>query len=299
MLIGGTGLLGPSLVQQLEDEGRDVICINRSGKHPHGGEAIAANRNSFDELRKLFRKLGAFHLVDVIPYTARQAALLLEALEGKQPQFTAVSSIDVYQAYNNLHPQGRTVAELQELPLLETSSLRDRLSFQGLEYDKLNVERIYLSYFDACTILRMPAIYGLPDTSRVERYVQNMLADDEIVLTPGLASWRFSRSLNLNCAHAIALGVGYSGHEVFNVAEQRDYTELEWCKYLASLLGVEPRMKIDAAAQVPYNMNTEQHWVVDSSKIRKDLGYHEKYSAEEGIREVLSELHTERRMKTK
>lgn len=203
----------------------------------------------------------------------------------------AVSSIDVYQAYNNLHPQGRLVSQLQSVPLDEKSVLREQLSFQGLEYDKLNVEHTYWSYFDSCSILRMPAIYGLPDTSRIEGYFRSLVNDQEIQLNTSLSQWRFSRSLNTNCAHAVALCVGKTHREVFNVAEPHHYSEIEWCEHIASLLGVPAKIKLDSTLAIPYGMNTQQHWTVDSRKIRSMLGYAEKYDTDIGIQKVLEELH--------
>lgn len=291
LLIGGTGLMGPAVVRELEELGQNVICINREGKHPTKGYAYTAERSSVVDLRNIFRRFEAFTLIDMIPYTAVQAAKLLESLNGKQPRLVAVSSIDVYQAYNNLHSQGRPIDEFQKVPLLESSALRSRVSFQGLEYDKLNVERIYSSYFDQYAILRMPAIYGLPDTSRIERYFSPLVSGDEIVMHPGLAKWRFSRSLNLNCAHAISLCADFNGREFFNVAEEKHYSEKEWCLLIADLLGKQANFRFDATAAVPFDMNTGQHWTVDSSKIRSTVAYTEKYNPEQGIREVLSKLH--------
>ena len=292
ILIGGTGLLGPTVVHEIECAGREVICVNRSGKHPSNGRAEAVDRNSFDDLKRIFRRYSSFTLVDMIPYTARQAALLIEALDGNQPKIAAVSSIDVYQAYNNLHPQSRPVGELQEVPLHETSFLRDRLSFQGFEYDKLNVEHIYWSYFEVCTILRMPAIYGLPDTSRDERYFESLALRREITLHSGLANWKFSRSLNTNCAYAVALSLGHEKRAIYNVSEEKHYSELEWCRVIADLMCVEANVKIDDATPIPFSMNTDQHWTVDSSKIRAQLGYKEKYCTTTGLEEVISELQT-------
>lgn len=290
LLIGGTGLLGPSTVRELEALGREVVCINRRGVHPTGGIALAVDRNSTTALQSAFSRYESFCLVDMIPYTAQQAFILLEALEGKQPQLTAVSSIDVYKAYNILHSQGKAISSLQAVPLTESSDLRERISFQSIEYDKLNVERLYWSYFDDYMVLRMPAIYGLPDTSRVNRYVDAFNNNREIRMNPDMANWRFSRSLNSNCAHAVSLCVGLAGREIFNVAEEQHYSEREWCLKLASLMGVDARLTLCEDAATPFNMNTQQHWTVDSSKLRNSLGYKEKYDTEQGLLDTLTSL---------
>ena len=41
-------------------------------------------------------------------------------------------------------------------------------------YNKTGIEKIYLSLTDV-TIFRFPAIYGYPDTSRFEKYLDEMM----------------------------------------------------------------------------------------------------------------------------
>lgn len=55
IVIGGTGLVGPHLVSSLESMGIESICLNRSGHHPSGGQAIACNRDSPRELSEVLR----------------------------------------------------------------------------------------------------------------------------------------------------------------------------------------------------------------------------------------------------
>lgn len=80
LVIGGTGLLGPTAVREIELTGQQVICLNRSGKHPTGGLAEPMDRRSYDDLLDVFRRYESFDLIDMIPYTAREAATLIEAL---------------------------------------------------------------------------------------------------------------------------------------------------------------------------------------------------------------------------
>ncbi|MCV6623434.1 MAG: hypothetical protein OIF51_16970 [Cellvibrionaceae bacterium] len=288
LLIGGTGLLGPSVLLSLQEKGREVVCLNRRGEHPFGGEAYSCDRSALDQLKGVFDRFNRFCLIDMIPYSAQDAGTLILALNGKQVPITAISSIDVYRAYNVLHNQSTT--EVQETPLFEGDELRERLSFQGAEYDKLNVERIYYSYFDDCKILRLPAIYGLPDISRIEPYFKAIHESGRVRLNSTFASWKFSRSSNVNIANAIALSLGFSGREVFNLAEPIDYTEEQWCNLIAKQMGVPVEVELDAKAEIPYGINTQQHWFVDSSKIRRQLGYTEKFSTEEVVKIVVESL---------
>lgn len=292
LIIGGTGLIGPHLVKELEIYGHEVVCINRSGKNPSGGKAFRCDRNNEEELRKVFSANTDFHLIDMIPYSAAQAGTLLNALDGYQPFFTAISSIDVYLAYNILH-NDHSSDEIQSTPLRECSELRERLSFQGIEYDKLNVEKIYWSYFNCCSIVRLPAVYGLPDVSRIEKIAEPLFKNERITLNPSFASWRFSRSLNSNCAHAIALTVDFQGREIFNIAEPVHFSEKQWSERISTLAGIEPSIHLDSTMKIPYGINTQQDWFVDSSKIRAMLGYTEKYDTDRGIQDVLAQIRLE------
>ena len=225
----------------------------------------------------------------MIPFTARQAGTLIESLKGKRPHFIGVSSIDVYRAYGILH--NAIPGPLQELPLTESSDTRDLICFPGVGYDKLNVERIYWSYFTNCALVRLPAVYGLPDRLRIECYSEPILNNTEIKIHPLYASWRFSRSANVNCGHAIALCVKSDGKEIFNVSEKHSYSEEEWCRKIGSTLGKEPIISISDDHVIPYSMNVNQEWFVDSSKIRSLLGYDEVVDPDDFLRETLAKMH--------
>lgn len=277
--------MGPHVVKELQAKNYEVFCINRSGYHPYGGQAYKWDRDSSDDLGIILNDHADFVLIDMIPFTAVHAGNLILALNGKQVKMIAVSSIDVYAAYNVLHNLSE---KIQNVPLLEDSELRDRLSFQGAKYDKLNIEKIYWSYFDQCSILRMPAIYGLPDKRRIEDIFTELYQTRKISIKKEYAEWRFSRSSNVNCAYAISLCVDHESKEIFNVSEKYSYSELEWRLIIAKAMGIIPDIDYNDNVPIPYNCNVKQHWVVDSSKIRNRLGYYEKYDTEKTILDVVN-----------
>ncbi len=49
-------------------------------------------------------------------------------------------------------------------------------------FDKIGVEKILLGAFKDATILRLPATYGWPDTTRVAHYLDPMLDGQSISL---------------------------------------------------------------------------------------------------------------------
>ncbi|GDY13310.1 hypothetical protein LBMAG53_21880 [Planctomycetota bacterium] len=283
IIIGGTGLMGPHLIKELQDLNIETICINRSGKHPFGGKSYVCDRNNIEVMMKIFDEQNDFILFDMIPFTAVNAGIVILALNGKQPPMICASSCDVYEAYNILHNKS---IGLQNTPLTELSKTRDRISFQGSGYDKLNIERIYLSYFDCCAIVRLPAIYGLPDTNRIYQYLQK-ICYNKFTLNSGFAHWRFSRSSNINCAYGLSLCVKNTNRNIYNISEKEYYSEIEWTDKIHKLGGYSPNIILDDKIEIPYNMNINQNLIIDSSKIRNELGYHEKYDVNNSIIEVI------------
>ena len=278
-VIGGTGLMGPSLVQQLVEAGDEVCCINRSGVNPVNTNAMACDRHDEHKLRDILSTIRPDLLIDMIPYTAKEARSLSTLIRKTGTPLLAISSIDVYKAYNVLH---KTIApNYQACPLKEGDELRTQLSFEGLTYDKLNVERIYLETLKNVTLFRMPAIYGWPDTSRIAHYVDFMLQNSRpMPIHPGYLNWKFSRALNKNCAFAITLAKTLTGQHIYNVAEEKTHTEQEWFAKIASHLHWEYGTVADASTPIPYNLDPKQHWFVSSEKIREELGFYEKYDPE-------------------
>jgi nucleoside-diphosphate-sugar epimerase len=283
LIIGGTGLMGPHLVRELAAQNLETICINRSGVHPLGGTAYACDRNIFSQIKDIFAQHEDYVLFDMVPYTAMQAGIVIHALNGKKPPMVCASSCDVYEAFNVLHRYSTT---LQPTPLTEISPLRDRLSFQGSGYDKLNVEHIYFSYFESCAIVRLPAIYGLPDRHRIEDCLKKF-EKQEVRIHPDFASWRFCRSSNRNCAFGMALCVKNQGRHAYNLAEPYTYSESEWMQKIFSLAHIQAAIIHDENEIIPHQANPAQHLVCDSAKIRQQLGYWEKYDTDQTILEVI------------
>jgi hypothetical protein len=132
--------------------------------------------------------------------------------------------------------------------------LRTGEGAQGAAYDKLAVERVYAATLENVAVLRLPAVYGWPDQSRIEAYAGPMLdGADEIVLHPRLARWRFARVLNRNAGHAVSLAAlgNWSGFWAWNVAEPVSPTEAEWVARIGKAVGWRGRIVESDAAEAP------------------------------------------------
>jgi nucleoside-diphosphate-sugar epimerase len=123
-------------------------------------------------------------------------------------------------------------------------------------------------------------VYGAPDMRRVGSYVKRMLdRRPNIPLGRSFAQWRVSRVAVKDCAEAIAL-CAFSEHEgprIFNVAGHDAYSEREWIERIADCMGWKGNITEidDSVCPPPYNIDTRQHMIISSQKIRAQLGFQE------------------------
>ena len=235
LMIGGTALLGPHVLRSLTQTAQ-VFTLTRTGKPITFETALQGNRRDPDTLKRAFDTARPDLIIDMIPFTAQDAEILCAFVPRNIP-IIALSSADVYQAYGLLH--GTETGPPQPCPIAETGTLRRSLGPEGEAYNKPAVERIFSAHFQNLTTLRMPAIYGWPDTTRVLPYLDTMLSGTEITLTAHRSRFRFSRALHKNCAHAVILAsnAAQRGQHTYNVAEPTAFSELEWAQTIASHAG--------------------------------------------------------------
>ena len=290
LIIGGTALVGPHLIRELFENGVfDVHTMTRTGQRVLCERAHIADRRDKGALLELLRLVKPDVIVDMIPFTQEDATLLVTALTnlGIAIPVIALSSIDVYAAYANLHRTETTA--LQQCPVAEDMPLRTQLGPEGKAYDKLSIESSYTEQLKTICILRLPAIYGWPDTTRVSQYLDRMLdGDTEITIQPGESDWLFSRSFHKNVAYAIFLAVkaNLPGVNIFNIAEKDAFTTRQWIQKIASVCGWQGQ--IVAKSTPDDTLNWQQHFHVSSEKIRQQLGYDEKYCINEGLADTIA-----------
>jgi nucleoside-diphosphate-sugar epimerase len=245
----------------------------------------------------------------VILSSGRQARELLDVFRGATGRIVAISSCDVYRACGVLH--GSEPGPLEPVPLTESSALRttlqtyppDRIKmlqqvFGWLddEYDKIPVEREILGDGElAGTVLRLPMVYGPGDP--LHRFLPVVKRVDDgrraILLEEKLAAWRAPRGYVENVADAIALAAttDRAAGRVYNVGDAESLTELEWAQRIAAAMAWKGRFIVLPKDRTPPHLvmpgNTDQHWTIDTSRIREELGYREPIAQDEAIRRTI------------
>jgi nucleoside-diphosphate-sugar epimerase len=165
------------------------------------------------------------------------------------------------------------------------------------EYDKIPVEREIVGDGELpATILRLPMIYGPGDPlHRFFPLVRRM--DDRrraILMSTAQAAWRSPRGFVGNVAAAIALAAMSDNAvgRIYNVAEQPSYSELEWATRVAAAAGWKGAFVVLPPDEMPPHLrmpgNLEQHWSVDTSRIRSELGYREPVDLDDAIARTIA-----------
>jgi nucleoside-diphosphate-sugar epimerase len=79
---------------------------------------------------------------------------------------------------------------------------------------------------------------------------------------------------------------------IYNVAEQPSYSELEWAARVGAAAGWKGAFVVLPADAMPPHLrmsgNFEQHWSVDSSRIRSELGYVEPVGVDSAIAQTIA-----------
>ncbi|MFK7855909.1 MAG: NAD-dependent epimerase/dehydratase family protein [Granulosicoccus sp.] len=288
LLIGGTALIGPYLIRELSYGGlHDLHTLTRSGKRYYCENSHIADRRDPVSLNRAINQIKPDVIVDMIPFTAQDAMHLVASVTGLEIPIIAISSIDVYAAYASLHRTENL--PLQPCPLDESCQLRNELGPEGSAYDKLSIEAIYNTSLNNICILRLPAIYGWPDCTRVDTYLDQMLDGAAVIaLDRHQGDWKFSRCLHKNAAYAIALTVlaQRSGRHIYNVADERVHNERQWIERIANACGWAGSIleSEDSAGTT----NWLQNFYVSTEKIRSEMAYRDKYSTDEGLADTVA-----------
>ena len=114
-----------------------------------------------------------------------------------------------------------------------------------------------------------------------------------VLLDEAEAGWRWGRGYVEDIAHAVALAVldERAAGRVYNVADPTAFTEAEWVRRIARVHGWRGELVVLPSAQLPPGLrvtfDARQEFVIDSSRIRRELGYAEVVEPDEALRRTI------------
>ena len=287
-VLGGTSFIGRAMVEELHRRGHDVIVVHRGEHEPDGWVDVRhlhVDRAELGGARDELASFGPDAVVDTIALTRASA----EAAAGVIPdgaRAVVLSSMDVYQAYGDLHA-GRAT---QLVPFDEEAPVRrERYPYRGQipgmdDYEKLDVEEVYAAR-DA-TVCRLPAVFGPYDGQRREAPILDRVAAgrDRIPFGPG--NWLWSRMHVHDCATALALVVEREAvdGEILNIGPRHVLTMRQWAEVVLDAAGSRAELVNVPDDTLPPDLGISaavgQHMVADCAKARALLDWEDGDPAE-------------------
>jgi nucleoside-diphosphate-sugar epimerase len=308
LIIGGTRFIGPYLLRHLVEAGHKIAVFHRGKTEadlPSGIIRINGDRKNLVNYKAEFESFAPEVVIDLIPYTEQEALDAMRVFKGLVGRFVAISSMDVYRAYDILRRVRPGPPD--KVPLSEDSPLREQLypyrsASSGPDdmfynYEKILVEKRVMGDRDlAGTILRLPAVYGPGDYQhRVFEFLKRMIDKrPKILLEEGRANWRWTRGYVDNVAAAIALAASdeRAAGKIYNVGEEDTFTEIEWVRSIGQTAGWEGEIVTVPKEMLPDHLtqpfNWEQDLYVDCGRIKMDLGYKDLISRKDALKETVS-----------
>lgn len=308
LVIGGTAFMGPWVVRELVASGHDVTVFHR-GKTttslPAGVKSVLGDRHALQQHIDALRAVKPDVLIDMICFTRTDAADLVGVFDGYAGRAVVASSCDVYGAFGGLI--GVEDLNPDTTPLSETARLRTkRYPFRAqaksptdfmYNYDKLDVEQTLAAAPGLkSSIVRLPMVYGEGDRQRrLTPYLKQLKDTGEIVLGKTHAAWSTTRGFveNMGVAVAtIATNPAATG-QTYNVADTTALGEEAWARDVAVAAGASAdAVKVLADADVPAALrfpgDARHDLNIDTSKIRKDLGYKDRIGLMDGLKRTVA-----------
>jgi nucleoside-diphosphate-sugar epimerase len=314
LIIGGTGFIGQWIVRALVDPPARNYGGARGDEHEvrvfHRGTTTAVlppavahihgERAELPRFAPLFRAWAPEVVLDTFAYNRDDLALLNRATEKIPCRFVILSSMDVYRAYG--------IYCRLEAGAVETRMFDENAPLRGVlypyrknadsvddlmyRYDKIPVEQFALNEMNRpVTILRLGKVYGPGDPQRHAQDYLEQIRRGGIRLSKERSEWRWSRTYVENAASAVALAMAARGDasRIYNVADEPVPTEREWIGAVARANGCEAEIEISESFEPADRLyEWRQQLCADTTRIRQELGWREKFDLEESLRRTFA-----------
>jgi len=305
LVLGGTSLTGPFLVRRLEGLGHEVTVFHRGEHETELPAAVRHLHGSFDDPPRDLRDLAPDVVIHMWALTEADAARFLNLFTGFAGRAVVISSCDVYRAYGRFQRLESGSPPATAAPLDEDAPLREsRYPYRNKkgpveipdQYDKVLVEEALRAQTALpVTILRFPAVYGPNDYHRFRPWVQKLVpGNPEIRLQDDFARWRWTHGFVENVAEAVVLAATHDAAAggTYNVGEAVAPTWAERLAEWARVADWHGRIVPVPADALPENERMppdfSHHLAIDTTRIRRDLGYAEPVTREEGIARTIA-----------
>ena len=302
LVIGGTGPTGPPLVDGLVERGFDTTIFH-TGRHelPDGPDVPHLHGDPYSA-DGIADALGDRRF-DVVVATYGRVRLLAEHVAGRCDHFLAVGGTPVYEGYVEPHlhfPTGMDMPVREDRhPLVPTEDIPDA------HYRTAAIRRTEDTVFELgtrgafdATYLRYPTVYGPRNPHAWEWTVVRRVLDGRpwmILSDDGRGI--HSRAGARNAAHAILCAIDHpsaAAGKAYNVADEDLVSIRQWAELTAEAAGgslgirsLPGELPSPGWGVIAFGYKGTPSCVLDTTRLREDLGYRDVMSLRDGIAETV------------
>lgn len=289
LVIGGTGPTGHPIVMGLHRRGMRVAMLH-TGRHeraetPADVEHIHADPYSEPAIAAAL----SGRRFDLCIATYGRLRMLARLTEGRVGRFVSIGGVPAYRGFMNPwleQPAGLPVPTREDAPLVQTPEEDDK------GFRIVRSERAVFTHHPRATHFRYPYVYGPYQLVPREWCIVRRVLDRRpfIVLADGgLTLHSFGYSENL--AHAVLLAVDQpdaAAGRIYNCADDEVLSLSQVVEIVAAALGhtleiVSMPWEVALPARPLVMQPLTSHRVLDTARIRAELGYRDAVPAREAL----------------
>lgn len=238
LVIGGSGFVGRPFVSKLLSKGYLVTLLNRGNRPIEGTEQIIADRNSFEELTVIKKKIGSDRkfdtIVDISAYTLEQSQNVWELFSENTNYWIHLSSASVYKEAKN--------------PPSETYPIGGADVWGDYGIQKSEIDAYYQSVKTKVPviILRPPYLYGPGNDSDREQFIWSRALNNLPIFIPGDGKTiiQFLHVYDLASAFLYFIQNPPEQARTYNIATKEVITQNDWCKLLLKCSELSTDLKV-------------------------------------------------------
>lgn len=290
MVIGGTGPTGVPIVKGLLSRGHDVTILHRGTHEDAEIESLVrhihADPYQADELERV---MGAEPAFDVVLAMYGRLRAIAAATVGRVGRFVSVGGVPAHLGWMNpfvYEPNGMPVPIPEDGPTVAEPAQDEK------GYRIARTEERVLELHPAAAHFRYPYVYGPRQlVPREWLTVRRILDGRRRMIIPDEGLTLHHHGYTENLAHAVLLAVDQPDRcagRIYNVADDEVLTIRQVIELIAAALGVELELvsmpwELAPPARSLLSQPSPVHRVLDTSRLRHDLGYRDLVPARTAI----------------
>jgi nucleoside-diphosphate-sugar epimerase len=305
LVIGGSGATGIHVVDGLAERGYEVTILHRG---VHEEPALAGFRHIHADPHFVAELEGALagESFDVVIAMYGRLEIIAGVFAGRCERFVGVGGTPVYAgmlAPDSVRPAGVLINAAESSPLADPTTIANERTAHFASRLRSAENAVMNGHAEGrfwATHVRYPLIYGRHSLRPMEwSVVKRVLDGRRHLLLPSGGLPITSRCAARNAAHCLllALETPAAGGEVFNCADEDQFSLAQWAEMVAWTLGAELQ-SVDVPQPLHWVVahmllaggTTSKHALLDIGKARSILGYRDVVRAHDALADTATLL---------